>query len=123
MASPLLLMTGPASSGGGTDCCPGSIPVMAPLFHTRRHATMATPIVMSRAIEHATTRPDHPCWEKRGPPEGGAGDGSEEGDGNQVRRRAQSARGSSQRHPTPTPQITAWHRARTCRRDTRLQLV
>src|ERR1700737_3361316 len=58
-------MTGPASSGGGgADCCPGSTELMAPLFHTRRQETMATPIVMSRAIEHATKRPIHPCREK-----------------------------------------------------------
>src|SRR5207302_10092926 len=88
LASPLLAMTGPASRGGGADSCPGINPLMAPLFHTRRQETMATPIVMSRAIEHATTRSHHPCLEKRGPPEGGVGDGSEEGDGNQVRRRA-----------------------------------
>src|SRR3981081_4714703 len=57
-------MTGPASRGGGADCDPGSIEVMAPLFQTRRQETMATPIVMSRAIEHATRCRTHPCWEK-----------------------------------------------------------
>src|ERR1700694_3503993 len=87
IASPLLLMTGPASSGGGADCCPGSTELMAPLFHTRRQETMATPIVMSRAIEHATKRPIHPCREKAGPPEGGVGVGSEEGAGKRLARR------------------------------------
>jgi hypothetical protein len=35
--------------------------------------------VMSRPIDEATACTDLPCWEKRGPPEGGVVVGSEEG--------------------------------------------
>src|SRR3989442_940198 len=86
IASPLLLMTGPGSSGGG-PCC-GSTELRTPPFQISRIVATATPRVMRRPIHEATAAADLPCREKRGPPEGGGVVGSEEGGGNQGRRRA-----------------------------------
>src|SRR4030081_3864283 len=86
IASPLLLMIGPGSSGGGAGC--GRNEPSAPVFQIRRQEATTTPMVMRRPIDGSTRWAYLPCWRKRGPPEGGVVVGSEEGDENQGRRRA-----------------------------------
>jgi len=61
MASPLLVMTGPASSEGDDVDCWGSTELMAPLFQISKQDATATAIVTSRPIEHATRRLGLPC--------------------------------------------------------------
>src|SRR6266513_3523136 len=65
MASPLLLMIGPGSRGGGIGC--GSTESRTPPFQIRRREATTTPIVMRRPIDDSTRAANLPCWRQARP--------------------------------------------------------
>src|SRR2546429_7541196 len=77
IASPLLLMTGPGSSGGGGGL--GRTPVRTPPFQIRRMDPTAAARPMRRPIDQATAWGGVPCLEEGGPPGGGGGGGAQRG--------------------------------------------